>query len=115
MEVRYLPNSSTERGLFATQSYESGEVIHRLSGTELEYPTRESIHVGGNVHIVDPYGQFINHSFEPSCAIVGRFVVTLHGIVQGEEITFNYNSTEIDMASPFFTKDGKWVSGKAGR
>lgn len=37
-------------------------------------------------------------------------MVTLKDIVVGDEITFNYNDSEIDMANPF-TVNGEMVNG----
>ena len=47
-------------GLFATESYIKGEIIFVLKGEETNFPTRESIYVGNNTHVLDQMGQFIN-------------------------------------------------------
>lgn len=109
MEVKHNPKIG-ENGLFASRVFEKDEIVHILRGQELNFPTRESVHVGDNVHIVDPDASFMNHSFEPSVTIDGRRVVALRRIQIGEEITFNYNSTELFMACPFVC-EGMLVSG----
>lgn len=111
MEVESVRGSESELGLFATRSYKRFDQVHVLSGVELDHPTRESIYVGGGVHIVDAWGQFVNHSFEPSCTVRGRFFIALRDINVGEELTFNYNWSELPMANPFRTSDGRLVNG----
>lgn len=99
-----------ERGLFALRHFLQGEVVFVLDGKTFDHPTRESIHVGNGVHIHDEYGAYINHSFKPSTKIVGRFITAIKEINCGDEITFNYNESEINMASPFIA-DGIVVKG----
>lgn len=111
MEVQILPNHQDERGLFATRNYARSEVIRTFQGVELDHPAKESIYVGGGVHIVDAWGQFINHSFHPTCAVRGRSLIALTNISEGEELTFNYNESELPMACPFRTQDCQLVKG----
>ena len=99
-------------GLFATQQYIKGDTILVLKGAETNFPTRESIYVGNNIHILDEMGQYINHSFEPTTQIVGYNVVALVDVNNGDEITFNYNDSELTMAAPF-TIDGQQVCGNS--
>ena len=98
-------------GLFATKQYQKGDVIFTLKGEATNYPTRESIYVGNNTHILDQMGQYINHSFEPTTQIQDYNVVALIDMNENDEITFNYNENELTMASPF-TVNGQIVSGK---
>lgn len=98
-------------GLFATKKYNKGTTIFVLKGEETNYPTRESIYVGNNTHILDQMGQYINHSFEPTTQILGYNVVALTDINENDEITFNYNENELTMAAPF-TVNGQQVCGK---
>ena len=97
-------------GLFTTQQYKKGDTILVLKGAETNFPTRESIYVGNNTHILDELGQYINHSFEPTTQIVGYNVVALVDVNNGDEITFNYNDSELTMAAPF-TINGQQVCG----
>ena len=98
-------------GLIATKQYKKGTTIFVLKGEETNYPTRESIYVGNNTHVLDQMGQYINHSFEPTAEIQGYNVVALININENDEITFNYNNNELTMACPF-TVNGQSVSGK---
>jgi hypothetical protein len=100
-----------EKGLFALIHFAKDQVVFVLDGKIYNSPTRESIHVGNGVHIHDDYGAYINHSFDPSTRIEGRFVIAIKEINVGDEITFNYNASEINMACPF-TVDGIEVKGK---
>lgn len=109
MEVKFnaLING---QGLYATKVYLKGDTVFTLSGVCFYKPSRETIHIGNNIHILDDCGQFINHSFEPSTFINGYKVIALRDIEPNDEITFNYNDTELLMASPF-NVDGKYVCG----
>lgn len=93
------------KGLIIRKSVKTGDVVFVLRGKISDHPTRESIHIGNNQHIYDDCGIFINHSFEPSVYINGRNVVALLDLNDGDEITFNYNDTEINMANTFQVGD----------
>jgi hypothetical protein len=95
------------KGLFVKNSYKKGEVVYVLSGEIFDHPTRETIHIGNNKHIYDVYGIFINHSFEPNVCIQHVNIVALQDISSGDEITFNYNDSEINMANVFYVGDQK--------
>ena len=93
------------KGLILRKSVKKGEIVFTLSGKMLDHPTRESIHIGDNKHIYDENGIFINHSFEPTVRIDGYNVVALMDLNDGDEISFNYNDSEINMANTFQTGD----------
>jgi hypothetical protein len=99
------------KGLFALQKFNVGQVVFTLTGTILDKPIRESIHVGGGIHILDERGAYINHSFDPTTIIDNINVVAIKELNEGDEITFNYNESEINMASPFYVH-GVHVHGK---
>lgn len=111
MEIRKSKILNGEQdGLFSTERFEIGSIIYTLSGKRLTYPTRESIHIGNNEHIVDPMGSYINHSFTPNTIIKGVNVIAIKLISPGDELTFNYNHSELVMACPF-TVNGVSVHG----
>jgi|GEM_PF-1371517 hypothetical protein len=67
--------------------------------------TRTSIQIGNNQHVEPgPYGSYTNHSCEPNAMIVSRAssesglaaiaLITFKPVKKGEEITFDYASTE---------------------
>ncbi len=109
MEVRKNVDLG-ENGLFSTKNVNKGDVVFTLSGEIFDKPTRETIYVGDNKHIHDKHGIFINHSFVPSVKIDGMNVVANIDITPGDEITFNYNDNELEMANPFMS-DGQMVCG----
>ena len=92
-------------GLFTKNNHIKDSVVFRLEGIENDSPTRESIHVGGNKHVTDKWGTFMNHSFNPTTKICGYNVIALKDISEGAELTFNYNESEINMSCPFKVGD----------
>lgn len=85
-------------------------VIFTLKGPIYDSPTKESIHIGDNKHIKDVAGQYMNHSFHPTTKIFGKNVIAVKHIMPGDELTFNYNESEVDMACPFICQ-GQIVRG----
>ncbi len=104
-------HKSIPLGIYAEQCYKSGEIIRLLSGRMSNIPTQKSIHIGDNMHIEDEIGQYINHSFDPNMRVEGNKLIAIKDINIYDEITFNYNDTEIEMACPF-EDDGILVCGK---
>ena len=92
-------------GLYSSKSYSKNEIIHILNGDIYTDPTKYTIHVGNGVHILDMYGRYMNHSFTPTTYIDGCKVVAFVDIDAGDELTFDYNKTEIEMAEPFVVGD----------
>ncbi len=76
-------------------------------------PCRYSIQVGRNTHMAPPANvvgsngvdiyawRYLNHSCRPNARVANRMVVAAEPIAKGEEIRFDYNTTEYEMASPF--------------
>lgn len=92
-------------GVFVTKAYNKHDIIFILDGVLVNNPTRESIHIGDNKHIIDKFGSFINHSFNPNIKIEEKNVIALKNIEVEEEICFNYNVSEINMTCPFLVND----------
>ncbi len=99
------------KALYAIKPFNVGETIRILEGKLVLQPTRESIHIGNGQHVIDKYGKFINHSFKPNTKIELNNVIAIQNIEKYDEITFNYNESEINMACPFEI-DGVDVCGK---
>jgi hypothetical protein len=110
MEIKYCERVRGN-GLFSTKSHNKDEVIFTLVGDIWDKPSKYSIHIGNNQHIIDKYGIYMNHSFEPTTKIVGKDVVALVDMESGEELNFDYNESEIKMSSPFIV-NGVEVKGK---
>jgi len=108
MEIKNSLDSG--KGVFTTQSYKKNDIVYTLTGNISSKPTRESIHIGNNQHIYDAFGIFINHSFTPNIRVHKTNLMALRDIKENEEIRFNYNHCEINMASPFYV-DGILVGG----
>jgi hypothetical protein len=102
-----------ENRLVAIRPIAAGERLFRIEGVETSRPTRYSLQVGDNLHIdlgsghsaeeiLDRYfWRFMNHSCEPNAAIREREVISLRNIPPWEAVTYNYNTTEWEMAEPF--------------
>ena len=93
------------KGLYSAKSYLKDEIVFTLAGKIYDHPTRETIYIGDNKHIYDEFGIFMNHSFTPSTRIDGHNVVALRDIKGNDEITFNYNDSELKMATPFYVNN----------
>lgn len=97
----------------AVESIEPGEVILEVHGVFVDKPSRFSIQVEEHLHVVpvldgvpardmERYSwRFLNHSCVPNAALVGLCLVALVPIQQWEEVTFDYNTTEYEIAEPF--------------
>ncbi len=88
-----------------------GQIVFYLEGQLMDYPTKESIHIGKGVHIVDDLAMYMTHSFEPSCLIHGLKVIANRDILPGDILNYNFNSSEVNMVCPF-VHNGIIVKGK---
>ena len=107
----YFPIMGLPLGIYSTQNYKIGDIVHVMSGKLLTIPTKKSIHIGNNMHLEDKFGQYINHSFEPNVMVENNKLIAIKDINIYDEITFNYNDNELEMASPF-EDDGILVCGR---
>jgi dihydropteroate synthase len=97
----------------AHKAIAAGDVIIEITGEIADRPSRFSIQIDATTHIEVPRSlalaeiiarfpwSFLNHSCAPNAAIVGRNLVALTAIAAGAQVTFDYNTTEYEMASPF--------------
>jgi hypothetical protein len=103
-----------ELRVVATRPFRAGEAILRLEGDVTDRPSRYSLQVEDDRHLVVPTAgaperypwRFLNHSCAPNAGIRGREVIALRDIEPPEQITFDYNTTEYDMAEPFVCRCG---------
>jgi hypothetical protein len=96
--------------LVAIAPIKKDEVLHYISGKETKERTKYTIEVLNNEHIDDPFFRYCNHSFDPNVRIELKQVSANRDIKVGEEIKFNYYTTESEICSPFVDKDtGKKV------
>ena len=97
----------------ATQDVASGEPILHVDGVLVQRPSRYTIQVGDHAHVELPgpvsleeeldhhSWRFLNHSCAPNATLRGRWLVALRPVSKGDEVTFDYATTEYDMCSPF--------------
>jgi len=117
LEIRIIKQGM--RGLFANRVFNKNEIVLLLKGNYFPKPSRTSIQVGKNKHVESYEGGLINHHCNPNTRIIvvptvePAIVVASKIIFKGEEITFDYETTEIEMASPFKCEcHGNWIQGR---
>jgi hypothetical protein len=108
LEVR---KHGDDRGLFAREPLAAGEPLVRFEGELVPTPSRFSLQVGMGLHLRGSPEQpeaLLNHACEPNA----RFdfstltLVALRELATGEEVTFNYLTSEWDIAVPFQCRCG---------
>ena len=106
-------NRVNGKALFSSDIYQAGDVIYKLHGSTYSEPTKFTIETGTGVHVLDPYGTYMNHSFSPTCIIKSGCIVALTDISIDDELTFDYNETESHCVAPFVDTDtGRNVFGQ---
>jgi hypothetical protein len=101
------------RRLVAIRPIAEGTRVLAITGRETPVPTRYSLQVGAALHldqdcavdladVVQRYfWRYMDHHCEPTTLIRDREVIAARDIAEGDGVTFNYNTTEYDMAEPF--------------
>jgi len=111
IEVR---DNDGHKGVFAREDIGEAAIIFYVKGTVSAEPTKYTIQLDGQRHLNSPdiretndeldyCWRFLNHSCEPN-GYMNTAELTfraLRDIALGEEITFNYLTTESEMAVPF--------------
>ncbi|MGH9394164.1 MAG: SET domain-containing protein-lysine N-methyltransferase [Terriglobales bacterium] len=97
--------------VIAGASFAAGELLLELEGDAVSSPSRCSIQIGRHTHLVpcanaDCVWRYLNHSCRPNAIVRGRRLVALAPIAVGDEVTFDYNCTEYEMAAPFRCRCG---------
>jgi len=99
--------------LVATKDFKIDEYILRLRGKIIDAPTQFSVQIGPEQHMevpafvhqeqpLDRYRwRFLNHSCEPNAKFENRNLRAVRPIKATEQITFDYNTTEYDLSTPF--------------
>jgi len=114
--------------ILALQPFAEGEEILRLNGELVRLPSRYSVQVDDALHVEIPEKEstdlervfeaypwrFLNHSCVPSARVEGRSLLAVRSLATWEEITFDYNTTEYEMASPFVCRCGHCGGRKIG-
>lgn len=95
----------------ARRNIPAGALVMRLDGPLVDKPGRYTVqvdvdqHVDAEMHPAHgdryPLWRFLNHACAPTARVVGRTLRAIAAIKKGDEVTFDYDATEWDMASPF--------------
>jgi len=102
------------KGIFAKENISNDTVIFFLKGKITRRPTRYTIQIGNNRHLASPAIRkaddemdycwlYLNHNCEPN-GYINIDELTFRArrdIAAGDEITFNYLTTESELAAPF--------------
>jgi hypothetical protein len=92
-------------GVFANKEFEENQRILSFRPEYVSSPTRYTIQTGINQHLVTESnpGRLLNHSCNPNCYfdVMALSFFARRAIQKGEELTFDYLTTEWEMATPF--------------
>lgn len=114
--------------LITLQAVASGASLFHIHGEQTPRPSRHSLQLDTDLHINSPsgtseqdqmakgYWRYLNHRCDPNVCIRDLDVIALRPIASGEEITFDYDTTEYDMSEPFKCHCGSkncrgWIRG----
>lgn len=102
------------KGLYARKDIIAGSVIFDMKGRISRRGNKYSVQLGRDKHLdfplirkpndhLDYAWQYVNHSCEPNGYVNAAeySFCALTNISKGEEITFNYLTTEYELAAPF--------------
>lgn len=107
-----IESKNGHHSVITAQFISKGETILELSGILLSVPTKYTVQIDRDRHL-HPFSnqperentsfRYINHSCEPNAFfnIPEMKLVAGKDIEPGQEVTYNYNSTEYEMAVPF--------------
>lgn len=98
-----------------------GDRILVVEGERTACPSRYSVQIDEHTHVEVPGGldpdseltlarhpwRALNHACEPNARLAGLDLIAVRPIAPGDEITFDYTSTEYDMSSPFTCRCGR--------
>lgn len=87
--------------VFAEESFKRGETVLHLIGKEYKSPTKHTIQLEWNLHILDPIGKHIMHSLDGNVEVNNFVLKALYDIKAGEEIKMNYYENSEIIFSPF--------------
>jgi SET domain-containing protein len=108
-----IKNGVDQLGLFTKKNIKKGSIILKLQGKVLRSPTKYTIQIAKDKHIIDQRAIYINHSCNPNIKVINIIILALRDICKSEEITFNYNDNEDILASPFVCSCcGKKITGR---
>ena len=109
-----IKNKQGCKGIFAKENISNGSIIFFLKGKITRRPTRYTIQMGCGRHLTTPASKktndeldycwlYLNHNCDPN-GYINTDELTFRArrdIAAGDEITFNYLTTESELAAPF--------------
>ena len=102
--------SDNQKGLFAQANIVEDEVLLTFDGPVLNHPTRFSIQLDDDKHIegTSDSNAFLNHSCDANAYVDWKApcLRAKKGIRKGEEIAYNYLTTDYELREPFTCKCG---------
>jgi hypothetical protein len=93
-----------QRTVRAARPFARGDLLLLLRGWLVAEPTRHTIQVDDDLHLEgEPTAlwRYLEHSCAPNARVRDRELLATMPIHVGDEITFDYDTTEWAMASPF--------------
>lgn len=106
---RYEDIDGEHHCLRSIKSVNLGSPLHILQRNTIPERDKYSIQLKKGeeaIHVIDPYFKYCNHSFKPNCAITPMGVVyAVKSIEAGEELTFNYLTTEEEISHSFVDRE----------
>lgn len=95
--------------VIAARRVAAGAAVLTIDGPAVAMPTRYTVQIGERQHVDaeagadgrHPIWRFLNHACAPNTRLVGRTLLARSDIQVGDEVTFDYDTTEWDMAAPF--------------
>jgi hypothetical protein len=122
LAVRFTGDSHC---VVAARPAAAGDPLLQLVGTLRDVPSRHSVQVGPGEHLVaaegagGPVWQYLNHSCAPNAVLAGRALTAAASIAAGDEVTFDYETTEDELAVPFRCRcghcPGRTIRGRMAR
>jgi len=105
IELRQRCMLSADFGVLAREVIPVGSVLMALAHVFVERAGRHTIQVDARRHQAGTgeIDDYLNHSCDPNCALdfTRLELVSRRAIAPGEELSFNYLTSEWDMAAPF--------------
>lgn len=110
IELRRRAATEADLGVVALGEIPAGAVLLALAHVFVDRPGRHTIQIDACRHQAgtDEIDDYLNHSCDPNSALdfTRLELRSLRPIAAGEELSFNYLTSEWDMAAPFTCRCG---------
>ena len=94
----------------AKRSISQGDIVFQLDGQEVDEPHQHTIQLSEHIHYGHARGlwRFTQHACEPNLRFdtTLRAMIAVRDISLGEELNYNYNSSEWAVSAPFICACG---------